>query len=356
MAAVDGAGVPERGRLRRITLRLAAGACVMLLVSCAAPAEIPAGETLSIPVESSVIADLGGMTSTLGGAPRMAPGLTFLGGIELSSPEPLFGAFSSIRLHDGQHFIGVFDTGYFIEGRITRDDAGRLSGIADVRLAPLLDQSGQVSPSKYMVDAESLALDGDRAYVGFEQRHRVVAYTPLSDLGHARASAPLVLPFDVNRLRSNGGIEALVLAPAASPLAGALIALSEKSVDENGNNYAGILSGPLQGEFRVKPHDGFEITDGAFLPNGDLLLLERRFSIATGVGMRLRRIEGDTIRPGAVVDGKIIFQADNRSQIDNMEGLDAVVAEDGSVHLVVVSDDNHSILQRTLMLEFRLER
>jgi hypothetical protein len=313
----------------------------MLLVSCAAPAEIPAGETLSIPVESSVIADLGGMTSTLGGAPRMAPGLTFLGGIELSSPEPLFGAFSSIRLHDGQHFIGVFDTGYFIEGRITRDDAGRLSGIADVRLAPLLDQSGQVSPSKYMVDAESLALDGDRAYVGFEQRHRVVAYTPLSDLGHARASAPLVLPFDVNRLRSNGGIEALVLAPAASPLAGALIALSEKSVDENGNNYAGILSGPLQGEFRV---------------NGDLLLLERRFSIATGVGMRLRRIEGDTIRPGAVVDGKIIFQADNRSQIDNMEGLDAVVAEDGSVHLVVVSDDNHSILQRTLMLEFRLER
>jgi hypothetical protein len=26
------------------------------------------------------------------------------------------------------------------------------------------------------------------------------------------------------------------------------------------------------------------------------------------------------------------------------------------VHLIVVSDDNHSILQRTLMLEFRLER
>ena len=352
--AADGAGVPERGRLRRLTLHLAASACVVLLAACTAPAEIPAGDVLAISVDSTVISNLDGMTATLGGAPKMAPGLTFLGGIELSSPEPLFGAFSSVRFRDREHFLGVFDTGYFIEGRITRNAAGHLSGVADIRLAPLLDQSGQVSPSKYLVDAESLAVDGDRAYVGFEQRHRVVAYTPLSDLGHARASAPLPLPFDVKNLSSNGGIEALVLSPTASPLAGALLALSEYSVDDNGNNYAGILSGPLQGEFRVKPHDGFEITDGAFLPNGDLLLLERRFSIATGVGMRLRRIEGATIRPGAVVDGPIIFEADNRSQIDNMEGMDAIVAEDGSVHLIVVSDDNHSILQRTLMLEFRL--
>jgi hypothetical protein len=354
--AADGACVPERDRLRRISYRLAASACLALLAACAAPTDIPAGETLSVPVDSSAIVDLGGMTATLGGAPKMSEGLTFLGGIELSSSEPLFGAFSSVRFRDREHFLGVFDTGYFIEGRIMRDAAGRLSGVAEVRLAPLLDAQGRVSPYKHMVDAESLALDGDRAYVGFEQRHRIVGYSPLSDLGHVRASAPLPLPFDVNRLSSNGGIEALVLSPVASPLAGALVALSEKSVDANGNNYAGILSGPLQGEFRVKPHDGFEITDGAFLPNGDLLLLERRFSIATGVGMRLRRIAGATIRPGAVVDGPIIFEADNRSQIDNMEGMDAVVAEDGSVHLIVVSDDNHSILQRTLMLEFRLER
>lgn len=354
--AADGAGVPEPGRLRRFTAYLTASVCVILLAACTAPAEIAAGDVLTIPVESTVISNLDGMTATLGGVPKMAPGLTFLGGIELSSPEPLFGAFSSIRFRDNQHFLGVFDTGYFVEGRITRDAAGRLSGMADIRLAPLLNANGQVSSSKYMVDAESLALDGDRAYVGFEQRHRVVAYEPLSDLGHAQASAALPLSFDINQLSSNGGIEALLLSPPASPLAGALMALSEKSIDENGNNYAGILSGPLQGEFRVKPHDGFEITDGAFLPNGDLLLLERRFSIATGVGMRLRRIEGATIRPGAVVDGPIIFEADNRSQIDNMEGMDAIVAEDGSIHLIVVSDDNHSILQRTLMLEFRLER
>ncbi|MEK1866862.1 MAG: esterase-like activity of phytase family protein, partial [Ensifer adhaerens] len=41
-------------------------------------------------------------------------------------------------------------------------------------------------------------------------------------------------------------------------------------------------------------------------------------------------------------------------QIDNMEGLDVVVRPDGEVRVIVVSDDNHSILERNLMLEFRL--
>lgn len=329
-----------------------ASACALsalvALASCT-PATIPPGEMLPIAVESSVIDDLGGN-------PTLSPGLAFLGGIELSSSEPLFGAFSSIRFRDDKSFLGVFDTGYWIEGRILRDAEGRLSGVEAVRLAPLLDASGRESRSKFQVDAESLALDGDRGFVGFEQRHRVLAYAPLSDLGKALPSAPLAFPFDLDILHSNGGFESLVIAPKGSPVEGALVAISEKSFDANGNLYAAIVGGPLGGEFRVRPRDDFEITDATFLPDGDLLLLERRFSIATGVGMRLRRIEGASLRPDAVVDGEILFEANYRSQIDNMEGLDAIPEADGSVRLIVVSDDNHSILQRSLMLEFRLEK
>lgn len=327
-----------------------ASACAMSAVlglSSCTPAVIPPGEMLPIQVQSDVIRDLGGN-------PTLSPGLTFVGGVELSSPEPLFGAFSSIRFRDQQSFIGVFDTGYWIEGRILRDAGGRLAGLEAVRLAPLLDASGRESASKFHVDAESLALDGDRAYVGFEQRHRVLSYGPLSDLGKALPSAPIAFPFDLDILHSNGGFESLVIAPQGSEIAGALVAISEKSFDDNGNIYAAIVGGPLAGEFRVRPRDDFEITDAAYLPDGDLLLLERRFSIATGVGMRLRRIEGASIRPDAVVDGEILFEANYRSQIDNMEGLDVLPEPDGSVRLIVVSDDNHSILQRTLMLEFRL--
>lgn len=328
------------------------GACalsVLVALASCTPASILPGDTLPIAVESDRIDELGG-------SPTLSPGLTFLGGIELSSPEPLFGAFSSIRFRDAQSFIGVFDTGYWIEGRIQRDAGGRLAGLDAVRLAPLLDASGRESPSKYLVDAESLALDGARAFVGFEQRHRVVTYAPLADLGKALPSASIAFPFDLDILHSNGGFESLVIAPKGSPVEGALVAITEKSFDENGNIYAAIVGGSLAGQFRVRPRDEFEITDAAFLPGGDLMLLERRFSIATGVGMRLRRVEGANLRPDAVVDGEILFEANYRSQIDNMEGLDAIPEPDGSVRLIIVSDDNHSILQRTLMLEFRLER
>ncbi len=343
----DAAVVPRPTLARSTSVGLVALSVALLLASCT-PSALKPGEALPIRIESRAIA-------TLGGSPRLAEGIEFVGGLELSSDEPLFGAFSSIRFLDDSRFVGVFDTGYWIEGRIERGADGTLSGISDARLAAMLDRDGRESTSKYQVDAESLAIVGDKAIVGFEQRHRVVTYAPLASLATARPSQPLPLPFPVSRLRSNGGIEALVVSPADGPLAGAVVAISEKSVDEDGNNFAGILDGPLAGEFRVRPHDGFEITDGVFLPSGELVLLERRFSIASGVAMRLRRIDGASIRPGAIVDGPVIFEADYGSEIDNMEGIDAVPAADGSIRLIAVSDDNHSILQRTVMLEFRLE-
>jgi hypothetical protein len=76
--------------------------------------------------------------------------------------------------------------------------------------------------------------------------------------------------------------------------------------------------------------------------------------MAEGIGMRIRRIKSSDIRPGMVMDGEVVLQGDFGYQIDNMEGLDAFQAADGTTHVVIVSDDNHSILQRNLMLEFRL--
>ncbi|WP_147181314.1 esterase-like activity of phytase family protein [Ciceribacter naphthalenivorans] len=283
-------------------------------------------------------------------------GLEFLGGLELSSSEPLFGAWSAIRiLPDGEHFLGVLDTGHWLSGRITRDAQGRLSGLADVEIAAMLDVDGRGDQRKRDVDAESLAIRGEDVLVGYEQRHRVTGYRPLSAIETARPfRMSFPLPFPVSELRNNGGLETLAVSPEESPLRGAVVTVAEKSVDGNGNLFAGILDGPLQGAFRVVARDGFDVTDGDFLPDGDLLLLERRFTFASGVGLRIRRIDGASIRPGAVVDGEIILQAGMVEEIDNMEGLDVVTGADGSTRLILVSDDNHSILQRTLMLEFRL--
>jgi hypothetical protein len=59
------------------------------------------------------------------------------------------------------------------------------------------------------------------------------------------------------------------------------------------------------------------------------------------------------IAPGAVVEGREIFSADMSHQIDNLEGL-AVHRNDGRTILTLVSDDNFSPLQRTLLLQFTL--
>lgn len=303
------------------------------------------------PVEATAITAFHpGSTETRFGA------LEFVGGLELSSSEPLFGAWSAIRfLPDGERFLGVLDTGHWLSGRIGRDAQGRLSGLSDVTIAPMLDADGRGDQSKYEVDAESLAIRGDDVLVGYEQLHRVSGYRPLSAIETARPfRMAFPLPFPVGELRNNGGLETLALSPKTSPLQGGLVTVAEKSVDGNGDLFAGILDGPLKGAFRVVAHDGFDVTDGAFLPDGDLLLLERRFTFASGVGLRIRRIDGASLKPGAVVDGDIILQAGMDEEIDNMEGLDVVRGADGSTRIILVSDDNHSILQRSLMLEFRL--
>jgi hypothetical protein len=85
-----------------------------------------------------------------------------------------------------------------------------------------------------------------------------------------------------------------------------------------------------------------------------LLVLERKFSWFAGVGIRIRRIALKSIAPGALVDGQAIFEADLGHEIDNMEGIDAHVTDAGETVLTLVSDDNFSPIQRTLLLQFTL--
>jgi hypothetical protein len=90
------------------------------------------------------------------------------------------------------------------------------------------------------------------------------------------------------------------------------------------------------------------------LPSGSLLVLERKFSWLSGVGIRIRRIALSSIAPGALIDGPAIFNADLGHEIDNMEGIDAHVTPEGDTVLTLVSDDNFSLIQRNLLLQFTL--
>ena len=90
------------------------------------------------------------------------------------------------------------------------------------------------------------------------------------------------------------------------------------------------------------------------LPGGGFVVLERFFSWRQGVAIRLRRLSLAAIVPGAVLDGPVLMEADLGYEIDNMEGLGVHRAANGDIVLTLVSDDNFSVIQRTILLQFTL--
>ena len=284
---------------------------------------------------------------------RFGP-LEFVGGLEMVAPMRAFGGISSMRfLAPGGELMAVTDSGMWLFGTIARDGSGRPAGLERLRMQPMADVTGNRLHDKFEMDAESLAVRNGEAVVGFERRHRIERFRiEPQGMRASRGKVDFLVP--AHELRQNRGFETLAFAPPSGPLNGALVAVTEKSLDRHGNIFAAVLSGPKKGVFTIRRDEGFDITDGAFLPNGDLLLLERSYTLMNGVGMRLRRIAGDSIKKGALVDGPVLFSADMAYQIDNMEALDVWRRADGTTMVSMMSDDNTSILQRNLYLEFLL--
>jgi hypothetical protein len=277
----------------------------------------------------------------------------YLGGLELKSSHRQFGGFSAIRVApDGEHFVSLTDKGWWLTGRIV-NERGHPVGIAEATMAPMLGPDGRTLAARGWHDTESLAERDGWLYVGIEGVNRIVRFDFARQGLLARAEV-VSTPPGISHLPSNKGLEALTFASRQSKLAGALIGFSERGLDANRNLKAFLIGGAGPGQFSVKRRDDFDISDSATLPSGDVLLLERRFSWWTGIAIRLRRIAISDIAPGAVVDGPDLLFADMGYQIDNMEGLSVHLDSNHDTVLTLVSDDNFSLLQRTVLLQFKL--
>jgi len=108
--------------------------------------------------------------------------------------------------------------------------------------------------------------------------------------GLAALAVPIKVPADFKTFKFNKSLECLAVPPPGSPLAGQLIAVTERSLDAQGNHRSYVLDGDKVARFSVKRSDGFDVSGCTILPPADLLLLERSFSLARGVAMRIRRI------------------------------------------------------------------
>jgi hypothetical protein len=279
--------------------------------------------------------------------------LEYRSGLILTSRFRGFGGLSGWRLDaKGEQFISISDKGTWFTGRIVY--RGReMTGLADVEAAPMLGADGKPITARGWFDSEAIALDGALVYIGLERVNQILKFD-FSKGGTRSRGDPVAVPPALRKLPYNKGLESLAVVPNGLPLAGTLIAISERGLDSDGNIIGFLIGGPQPGDFAVRRSDNFDISDAVVLRDGDLLILERKFSLLTGVGIRIRRIALKSIQRGATVDGPSIFDADLGHEVDNMEGIDAHVTPEGETVLTMVSDDNFSIIQRTLLLQFTL--
>lgn len=282
--------------------------------------------------------------------------LTFLGGLEIIASDRKIGGLSGLlSLKGGEEFFAVTDNGHWVSGTVKQAENGAPNGIENVRYAPLLGADGKTLKARWGHDTEALALSRSGLYVTAETRNAVYHYPWPIETGSEKMIGTVALPKQARELPRNAGLEALAAMPLDGDFSGSLIAISETARSSH-HNLRGFILGPSgPSTFELRRRDDFDVTDAAFLPNGDLLVLERRFNLRNLIGMRLRQIEKTDIEIGAIVDGEMLLEANFNFQIDNMEALAVHQNLLGETIITLVSDNNRSILQRTLFLRFRLD-
>jgi len=277
--------------------------------------------------------------------------LEFRGGLVLSAKDRNFGGISGLHIFaDGESFLAHSDRGFWIRGKF-KLDADRVVAIEYAEIAPMRGPDGRTLLSRRWQDTEALATDGETFYVGVERRNQILRYR-ISAEGLEARGIPIQIPNGIRELPYNQGLEALAFVPKGMPLAGSLLAISERGLDQQGNILAFILGGQSPGTFTIKRTRNFEISDAAISPSGHLVILERYFRFLSGIHLRIRAIPLAEIKPNAVVDGPVLIEAGPSFEIDNMEALAITKNAAGETILTLMSDDNFNAFQRTILLRF----
>lgn len=276
--------------------------------------------------------------------------VSFVAGYELRAEHPGWGGFSDLELAPGgAELRAVSDHGFYLRLKIAHDAQGRLMPSAEGDLARLIGLDGKPMSGKRSADAEAMARLADGGLViAFEQHHRLLRYPPGQ---WPTASRPTLLagPDRLARLPPNGGIEALVA------LAGdRLLAIAEDPPEGESAGIAWLRAGDSWHRLTITRNLLFRPTAAALLPDGDVLLLERRFTLIGGVAARLSRIMAGTIKPGADLKPEVLAEIASPLTVDNFEGVAIGRGPRGETFVYLISDDNTNILQRTLLMQFRL--
>ena len=265
-------------------------------------------------------------------------GLRFAGGWHLASSEPNFGGLSGLSIHPKDHLVTVSDAGAFVWISMAN---GAPSGISAISY--MLDETGTPLEGKRDADAEGLEMVEGMALVSFERNHRILAF----DLANCGAAAKGIQLATIPRqpdglpraIPDNEGAEALVLASGKTLKAGLELKASLGAPILDITHGETALTGylPRPSDKRLVGLD--ELGDTIFV-------LYRSYSPLSGNANDIHAHD-----PGNP-DPKILATLKRPFPVDNFEGITATELPDGTVRLYIISDDNFSDRQRTLLLAF----
>lgn len=268
---------------------------------------------------------------------------------ELRSRDRRFGGLSGLSIGADGFLYAVSDRGFWISAQMVLSANGQLADLTDWRIEPLLTPQGAAVAGAW-TDAEALTRTADGSFiVAFEQKHRLWRY-PRPRKTFSSAATTIPLPEAISPAPINGGMECLAALPEDR-----LITLTEELKNPDGSFAGWVQENGRFERLAYSPASGYRVADCAALRNGDLIVLERRFSLLTLWGARLAIVPAQQLRGGAKLEGFELLRLESPLSLDNFEGV-AVQETDQGTMVYMVSDDNYHSLQRTLIYQFLLPK
>ncbi|HIG22278.1 MAG TPA: hypothetical protein EYG02_01400 [Henriciella marina] len=272
---------------------------------------------------------------------RALTGVEFVSGWALDAPLASFGGLSGMDILPGGDLLAVSDAGALV--RIPFDQTA-LAPQGQATLTYLRGGDGEILTGKSEADAEGLHVEGGIAFVSFERDHRVEAFAHARCGGNARAVPVASMgsrPTGLGRsISDNSGAEGLVLSEGKLLLGLETLA--------GGDGPLGVVTKDGGVSFAGAPWvkaDGTPLV-GLDAVGTELYSLHRAYNPLTrqnAISIRVRDDGGET--------KTLAFMAAPLT-LDNFEAIAVLPLDDGRRRIFILSDDNFSDDQRTLLYVF----
>lgn len=256
-------------------------------------------------------------------------GVSFLGGWHLTAANSDFGGLSGLALQDSGNLLAISDRGTFIEIGLSSGEPNGRGTIMEMR-----DAQGKLISGKADGDAEGLALEGGLTFVSFEHNHRILAFN-LERCGVAAKGILFAsLPNRIlkAKISANDGAESLNVNSE-----GYLQAGYETSVGD----FAPVLTFDHHGLIKTEPEQIPVATDFKLVGSDGEAHLTRFYTPEQG-NMTDIILPETTIRLAPPLT------------VDNFEGIATREKANGSKVVYIISDDNFSGRQQTLLYKFEV--